>query len=109
MDGRPRTGPPASMLFCGREEAVLPERGSGRILCVASGEETMLRNTRVQMLLVLVTGAVVGYVAAGGRINPFPSASAAPSGGPAASEPTANSQSQDRAACCPDGGNKGQL
>jgi arylsulfatase len=38
----------------------------------------MLRNTKIQMLLVLVAGASLGYVAASGKLNPFQRAKAAP-------------------------------
>ena len=38
----------------------------------------MLRNTKIQMVLVLVAGASIGYVAASGKLNPFQRAKAAP-------------------------------
>jgi arylsulfatase len=41
----------------------------------------MLRNTRVQMAGVLALGALLGYLAANGRLNPFSWADAAESGG----------------------------
>ena len=31
----------------------------------------MLKNTKMQMLLVLVVGASLGYAAASGKLNPF--------------------------------------
>ena len=31
----------------------------------------MLRNTRVQMAAILAAGALLGYLAAAGRLNPF--------------------------------------
>jgi hypothetical protein len=38
---------------------------------------TMLRNTRVQMAAVLAAGALLGYLAASARLNPFQRADAA--------------------------------
>src|SRR6516165_1229026 len=41
----------------------------------------MLRNTKVQMAAILAVGALLGYVAASGWLNPFSSASAGPTPG----------------------------
>ena len=41
------------------------------------GGTTMLRNTRVQMAAVLAAGALLGYLAASARLNPFQRADAA--------------------------------
>ncbi len=69
----------------------------------------MFRSTRVQMLLVLVAGAAVGYGAASGKLNPFQSAEAASPGGASVSEKTGGGQSGDCSGCCGDGANKSQL
>ena len=60
----------------------------------------MLRSTKVQMLLVLVAGAAIGYAAASGKFSPWPRAEAAPPEG---------SQSETPASCCSDGLSKAQL
>src|SRR5262249_8081423 len=38
----------------------------------------MLRNTKIQMMLVLVAGVVLGYCVASGKVRPFETATAAP-------------------------------
>ncbi|HMF14361.1 MAG TPA: sulfatase-like hydrolase/transferase, partial [Gemmataceae bacterium] len=63
----------------------------------------MIRNTRVQMLLVLALGAAAGYTAASGKLGLFQKAEAASPTGPAAV-----GESND-AACCCEGGTKSQL
>jgi arylsulfatase len=55
----------------------------------------MLKNTRLQMLLVLAVGAAAGYGAASGKLNPFRPAQAAPPG-------TAAADKEDEGACCVD-------
>jgi arylsulfatase len=68
----------------------------------------MLRNTRVQMAAVLAVGALLGYLAASGRLNPLSRAGAtAPTAQPAAVKP-AESDSGDCPACC-EKVNRGQL
>jgi arylsulfatase len=61
------------------------------------------------MLLALVAGGMVGYVAAAGKVNPFQSVSAAPTNGRAASERLASPQTSNCGTCCSEAGNKGQL
>jgi arylsulfatase len=68
----------------------------------------MFRNTRVQMAAVLAVGALLGYLAASGRLNPFARADAARSTAEAASAKQAESGNVAKLACCEDA-NKGQL
>ena len=49
----------------------------------------MLRNTKIQMLLVLVAGASIGYAAASGKLNPFQRGEAAPPQGSSTAEKSA--------------------
>src|SRR5262245_3468124 len=67
----------------------------------------MLRNRRVQMAAVLAVGALLGYLAASGRVNPLSWAGAIPPaaqpGGVKPAEP-----GSDKPACCEEV-NKGQL
>ena len=68
----------------------------------------MFRNTRVQMAAVLAAGALLGYVAASGNLNPFSRAdTGAQSAQPGGVKP-ADPESGDKPACC-DALNKGQL
>ncbi len=69
----------------------------------------MLKNTRIQMFLVLVAGASIGYAVASGKLNPFQRADAAPPRGSSAGEKTEGPQAGDTFACCPQGTSKGQL
>ncbi len=69
----------------------------------------MLKNTKVQMLLVLVAGASLGYAAASGKLNPFQRADAAPPRESSAGEQTKDSPAGDTFACCSEGASKGQL
>jgi arylsulfatase len=69
----------------------------------------MLRNTKIQMLVVLVAGASIGYAAASGRLNPFQRAEAAPPQGASTAEKTGSAPAGGEAACCPEGVSKGQL
>ncbi len=68
----------------------------------------MLRNTRVQMAAVLAVGALAGYLAASGTLNPFSWARAAPSSAEGAAVKPAEPGGGAQAACCEDV-NKGQL
>src|SRR6266567_7904187 len=72
----------------------------------SKGGASMLRNTRVQMAAVLAGGALLGYLAASGRLNPFSKADAAPL--PESPSARSESGSAPSAACC-DQLNKGQL
>ncbi len=66
----------------------------------------MLKNSRVQMLLVLGLGAVLGYAAASGNFSAFQNADGAPP------QETTVHEKVDRGAapsCCSEGANKGQL
>jgi arylsulfatase len=66
----------------------------------------MLRNTRVQLAAVLAAGALFGYLAGSGRLNPFSRADAAsPAPEGAGVQPA---EGGARAACC-EGMNKGAL
>src|SRR5437868_14590282 len=69
----------------------------------------MLRSTRVQMLLVLAAGALIGYAAASGKLNPFQRAEAAQPGGPTVVEKTVASQPAGSFGCCPEDATKAQL
>src|SRR5262245_343759 len=60
----------------------------------------MFRNTRAQTVAVLAIGALLGYLAASGRLNPFQWARAAPPA-PAAAEGQAD--------CCDGAGKAGLL
>jgi arylsulfatase A-like enzyme len=68
----------------------------------------MLRNTRLQMTAILAVGALLGYLAASGKVNPFQRAAAAPPSTEAGSAKAAESSSGANLACC-EGVNKGQL
>ncbi len=68
----------------------------------------MLRDTRIQMLVVLLVGATLGYAAASGKLNPFDRAEAAPPQGAASTETTAKSETCELS-CCSEGTGKGQL
>ena len=68
----------------------------------------MLRNTKFQMFLVLVTGALAGYAAASGKLNPFQSAAAGPVRG-AAGDQIGGTQPTDPAGCCSAGMARGQV
>ena len=61
-----------------------------------------MQRARLQMLTGLAVGAMLGYLAATGNLNPFQRASAA-------QKPAAASVGGDRAACCADDLTKGQL
>src|SRR5262245_23226397 len=65
--------------------------------------EPMLRNTRLQMMAVLAIGALGGYLAASGRLNPFQKADAAPTAN------RAETGSSEKADCCSEGATRGQL
>jgi arylsulfatase len=60
----------------------------------------MLRNTKVQMLLVLLAGAAIGYAAASGKWPSFRSSAAAP---PAGASEGKTCQAEEGAAGCCDG------
>src|SRR6185437_9256589 len=69
----------------------------------------MLKSTKIQMLLVLVTGASIGYAAASGKYNPFQKADAAPPNKSDLPSRIHDTQAEDTSACCPNGARKGQL
>lgn len=60
----------------------------------------MLRNSSVQMLLALGVGAMLGYAAAAGRLNPFQKVRASP---------PREAQTEEAIDCCSEGGSKSQL
>src|SRR5262245_28618324 len=64
----------------------------------------MLRNTRVQMAAILAIGALLGYLVASGRLNPFQGAEAAP---PATAD-TPAAPAQSGPGCC-EGACKGEV
>jgi arylsulfatase len=69
----------------------------------------MLRNMRLQMMAVLAVGALLGYLAAAGHLNPFQKVGAAsPSANAAIADPSA-SGNEASSLCCSAGENKGQL
>ena len=68
----------------------------------------MLRNSRVQMAAVLAAGALLGYAAASGSLNPFSRAHARPPVEQAGNVKPADSDGADQPGCC-DALNKGQL
>jgi arylsulfatase A-like enzyme len=68
----------------------------------------MFRNSRVQMAAILAVGALLGYVAASGRLNPFSRADARPPAEQAGNVSPADSDGADQPGCC-DALNKGQL
>src|SRR3984957_3463899 len=65
----------------------------------------MWKNTKVQMLLVLVAGISLGYAAATGRLNPFAKAEAAQPGQAAATDKTGGDK-DDASGCCSDGADR---
>lgn len=64
----------------------------------------MLRNAKIQMFLVLVAGASIGYAAAVGKFNFFQKVEAGPPSGLSPSE-----KAEGESACCSEGAAKGQL
>src|SRR5262245_51965567 len=66
------------------------------------GRSTMLRNTRVQMAAVLAVGALLGYLAASGKVNPFSRVEAAPSPPEPASGKPEEAGSGAKPGCCDD-------
>jgi arylsulfatase len=68
----------------------------------------MLRNTRVQLVAVLAAGALLGYLAASGSLNPFSRADANSPESKAVAVKPADSDSVGKLACCEDV-NKSQL
>jgi arylsulfatase len=68
----------------------------------------MFRNTKVQMTAFLAAGALLGYLAASGRLNPLQRADAAPASAEAGSTKAAASSNGATPACCEEV-NKGQL
>jgi hypothetical protein len=69
----------------------------------------MLRSTRLQTLVVLATGALLGYLAASDKLNPFPSAHAAPRPADDPGRAASAGPRDDGPACCSDGNGKGTL
>jgi hypothetical protein len=69
----------------------------------------MLRNKRLQMMAVLAVGALLGYLAAAGYLNPFQKARAAPPTGEAATAGSAATGNEACPLCCAPSENKGQL
>jgi arylsulfatase A-like enzyme len=68
----------------------------------------MVKNTKVQMLVVLLAGALAGYAAASGRLNPFQRGEAAPPSEPSTTEKTKAAQ-PDEPACCSENTGKSKL
>ncbi len=68
----------------------------------------MVKNTKVQMLVVLLAGALAGYAAASGRLNPFQRGEAAPPHEPSTTEKTKAAQ-PDEPACCSESTGKSKL
>src|SRR6516225_1892713 len=62
----------------------------------------MFRNTRVQMAAILAVGALLGYVAASGNLNPFSRADANSPGAQAKGVKPTDPNSGDKPACCED-------
>jgi arylsulfatase len=60
----------------------------------------MFRSTRVQLLAGIAIGALLGYLAASARLNPFQRADAAPPSAEVGSTKAAASSSAATAACC---------
>src|SRR5713101_5614550 len=74
----------------------------------------MLKNTRLQMIAVLAVGALLGYVAASGKLAVFRAANAEPGNSAVGriSNPSYQENSPAKATdgtCCSGGANKGQL
>ena len=69
----------------------------------------MLRNTKVQMAAVLAVGALVGYLAASGKLNPFSRADAAQLIPKADSVKPPEASKCDTASCCSENMKKGEL
>src|SRR6266849_5052902 len=74
----------------------------------------MFKNTRLQMIAVLVVGGLLGYVVASGDLNVFRKANAEPSNPPVGriSNPSYQESSPVQVApesCCSEGATKGQL
>src|SRR5947209_5188644 len=72
-------------------------------------EGPMRRTTRLQMLLVLAAGAVMGYAVASGKLNPLARVEAAPPGGQSTLAKTVPAKPGDTPACCSDGLAKGEI
>jgi arylsulfatase len=68
----------------------------------------MLKNSKFQMLVVLLLGASVGYAAASGKLNPFQKVEAGPPQESSAVKKTAGTNA-DELTCCSEGVGKGQL
>ena len=68
----------------------------------------MFRNTKVQMAAVLAAGALLGYLAASGKLNPLSWAGQSQSPGTVTSAAPSDSGSGDKPSCC-EGVNKCQL
>ena len=62
----------------------------------------MFRNTRVQMAAILAVGALLGYVAASGNLNPFSRADANSPGAQAKGVKPTDPDAGDKPACCED-------
>ena len=59
----------------------------------------MLRNAKIQMLVVLLAGTLIGYAAASGKLNPFQRGEAAPPPEPSASDKTKAAQPSELSCC----------
>src|SRR5262245_2316056 len=62
----------------------------------------MFRNTRVQMAAILAVGALLGYLAASGNLNPFSRADANSPTAQAKGVKPADPDSEDKPDCCKD-------
>jgi arylsulfatase len=59
----------------------------------------MVKNAKIQMLVVLLAGATIGYAAASGKLNPFQRGEAAPPQGPSTGAKARETQSSEPACC----------
>src|SRR4051794_3982544 len=69
----------------------------------------MFQRTTVQAVVILAVGALLGYAAGTGKLNPFSKAEAAPSGETSAFNKSPESQTGDSPGCCSEGASKAQL
>src|SRR5438067_2533147 len=69
----------------------------------------MLRNTRVQTIVILAIGTMLGYVAASGKLTAFGRSEAAFAGPATTSQPTSTPAVPPCGACCSEATAKSQL
>src|SRR5262245_19241546 len=68
----------------------------------------MLRHSRFQAVVFLAAGALLGYAAASGKLNPFQRTEASPSSGTSSARKEGQ-QPSECSGCCPNGARQGQL